>query len=70
MGYRLTYIIGTTQSILSRLDLASHVEILMLHRRKPASHIRLRIGAIRQILVMSLQCVLARELITAATTFP
>lgn len=45
MRDRLTYIPEAMPSILSRLDLASDVRILMLHRRKPAS--RIRIGAVR-----------------------
>jgi hypothetical protein len=71
MGYyRLTYILETTRSILSRLGDARDVGISVFHRRKPASRIRLRIGAVRQVPVMPLQRVLARKFIMAATTFP
>jgi hypothetical protein len=52
------------------LNLASNVGTLRLYRRSPASRRRLRIGAIRHVLVMPLQGVLARELIMAATTLP
>jgi hypothetical protein len=55
---------------LCQFDLASNVGTLRLHRRRPAFRRHLYIGAIRHVLVMSFQGVLARELIMAAATLP
>lgn len=66
----IVYIPETTRPILGHFDLASIVGALKFHRRRPASRIRIRVGAIRYVLVVSLQGVLARELIMAAMTLP
>jgi hypothetical protein len=63
----IVYILETTRPILGHFDLAG---TLKFHRRRPAPRIRIRIGAIRHILVVSLQSVFARELIMAAMTLP
>jgi hypothetical protein len=69
MRYRLQRTLETMRPILGHLVLASNVG-LRPNRRRPASPIRLHIGAVWPVFAMPLQGVLARELIMAATTLP
>lgn len=59
-----------TVTVLYQFDLASNVGTLRLRRRRPTFRRHLYAGAIRHVLVMPFQGVLARELIMATTTLP